>query len=124
MKKNQPTVITISEEEIPLDTLVKQITLPSTGAVVVFTGVVREINYEGVGRKTERLEYEAYLPMAEEKMHQVEKEMREKWQDVEGIAILQRVGKMEAGTVTTVIACSAAHRNSGVSRRRGTGLTG
>jgi molybdopterin synthase catalytic subunit len=52
--------------------------------------------------------------MAEEKMHQVADEIRRKWPSVEGIAIIQRVGRLEAGTPTTVIACTAAHRDTGV----------
>jgi MoaE-MoaD fusion protein len=114
MKKNQPTVTIITEEEISLEALVKQITLPSTGAVVVFTGVVREISSGAAAFKTKSLEYEAYRPMAEEKMRQVVDEMRERWQEVEGIVLVQRVGKMDAGAVTTVVACAAAHRGSGV----------
>ena len=113
-ESTRTTIIKLTGEELPLENLVKQITLPSTGAVVCFTGVVRELNQRVGGHITRALAYEAYQPMAEEKMRQVEQEMREKWPEVEGIAILQRVGRMEAGTVTTVVACSAAHRDSGV----------
>ena len=114
MKRNQLTETVITEGEISLEALVKQLTLPSTGAVVVFTGIVREISSESGESRTKSLEYEAYRPMAEEKMRQVADEMRDRWQEVEGIVLVQRVGKMEAGEVTTVVACAAAHRDSGV----------
>jgi len=110
----KPTILSITEEQLDLDALVAQITLPTTGAVVVFTGVVRGVTTRGESHRTNYLEYEAYQPMAEEKMQQVVFEIRRKWPVVEGIAILQRIGHLDASTPTTVIACSAAHRDTGV----------
>ena len=52
--------------------------------------------------------------MAEAKLHQVVEELRRRWPSVEGVAIVQRIGRMEAGTPTVLVACSAAHRDSGV----------
>ena len=52
--------------------------------------------------------------MAEAKMGQVADEIRERWPVVEGIAIVQRIGRLEAGTPTILIACTAAHRDTGV----------
>ncbi|GBL18804.1 molybdopterin synthase catalytic subunit [Anaerolineaceae bacterium] len=52
--------------------------------------------------------------MAEEKMRQVADEIRARWPAVEGIAIVQRVGTLLPGTPTVLIACSAAHRDTGV----------
>jgi molybdopterin synthase catalytic subunit len=111
---NLPTVISITEDALDLNALVARITLPSTGASVVFTGIVRGLTARGAAHATSHLDYEAYQPMAEEKMHQVADEIRRKWPSVEGIAIIQRVGRLEAGTPTTVIACTAAHRDTGV----------
>ncbi len=111
---NLPTIVLITEETLDIDSLLARITLPSTGASVVFTGVVRGVTSRGRPRQTTRLEYEAYPPMAEEKMRQVAEEIRRKWPSVEGIAIVQRVGNLEVGAPTTVIACTAAHRDTGV----------
>jgi molybdopterin synthase catalytic subunit len=52
--------------------------------------------------------------MAEAKMRQVADEIRQRWPQVEGIAIVQRVGKLLPGTPTVLVACSAAHRDTGV----------
>jgi len=109
-----PTIIALTKEIIHQDELLAQITLPTTGASVVFTGIVRGITSRGAVRQTTCLEYEAYQPMAEEKMRQVADEMRQKWPSIEGIAIIQRVGKLDAGTPTTLIACTAAHRDTGI----------
>jgi MoaE-MoaD fusion protein len=109
-----PTIFRITEQLLDLDQLLAQITLPSTGAACLFTGMVRGVTRRGEAHDTSYLEYEAYTPMAEEKMRQVADEIRERWPSVEGIAIVQRIGRLENGTPTVLIACSAAHRDTGV----------
>lgn len=111
---NLPTIYCITETNIDLNDLLAKITLPSTGAAAIFTGMVRGITSRGDARETEYLEYEAYIPMAEAKMKQVAEEIREKWSSVEGIAIVQRVGKLYPKTPTVLIACTAPHRDTGV----------
>ncbi|MCL4261102.1 MAG: molybdenum cofactor biosynthesis protein MoaE [Anaerolineales bacterium] len=109
-----PTVFAITEDEIDLNALLARITLVSTGAAAIFTGMVRGETKRGEERQTEYLEYEAYIPMAEEKMKQVADEIRAQWSAVEGIAIVQRIGKLYPRTPTVLIACTAAHRDTGV----------
>jgi len=111
---NFPTIFSITEDEIELNDLLAKITLTSTGAAAIFTGMVRGETSRGEAHETEYLEYEAYIPMAEAKMKQVADEIREKWPTVEGIAIVQRIGKLFPKTPTVLIACTAAHRDTGV----------
>ena len=109
-----PTIFWITEDALDLDDLLAQITLPSTGAACFFSGMVRGETRRGEAHETVYLEYEAYKPMAEAKMRQVAEEIRQRWPSVEGIAIVQRIGKLNPGTPTVLIACSAAHRDTGV----------
>ena len=109
-----PTIFFITEEEINLNDLLEEITLPTTGAAAIFTGMVRGMTSRDNPHETAYLEYEAYVPMAEAKMKQVAEEIRSKWSSVEGIAIVQRVGKLYPQTPTVLIACTAAHRDTGV----------
>ena len=109
-----PTIVRITREAIDLDELVAQITLPTSGAACLFTGMVRGETRRGDPHSTARLEYEAYAPMAEAKMRQVADEIRARWTDVEGIVMVQRIGELLPGTPTVLIACSAAHRDTGV----------
>ncbi|MCW5876091.1 MAG: molybdopterin converting factor subunit 1 [Anaerolineales bacterium] len=109
-----PEVFAVTEGEIDLNDLLAQITTPSSGATCLFSGMVRAETLRGEPRKTLRLEYEAYKPMAEAKMRQVAEEIRERWPQVEGIAIVQRIGILQPGTPTVLIACSGGHRDSGV----------
>jgi MoaE-MoaD fusion protein len=109
-----PTIFQITSDSLDLDDLVRQITLPTTGAACLFTGMVRGVTRRGDEHETICLEYEAYVPMAEAKMAQVAQEIRTRWPSVEGIAIVQRIGRLDAGTPTVLIACSASHRDTGV----------
>jgi molybdopterin synthase catalytic subunit len=109
-----PTIFSITEDEIDLNNLLAKVTLASTGAAAIFTGMVRGMTSRGDAHETEYLEYEAYIPMAEEKMKQVAEEIRARWPSVEGIAIVQRIGKLFPKTPTVLIVCTAAHRDTGV----------
>lgn len=113
--KNQfPTIVQVTTEQLDLDGLLAMITLPTTGAACIFSGMVRGETRRGREFTTKYLEYEAYHPMAEAKMHQVAVEIRARWPEVEGIVIVQRIGVLKPGTPTVLIACSAGHRDTGV----------
>lgn len=109
-----PTVLRLTQDPLDLNQALGWIVRPTTGAACVFAGLVRARTERGEPHTTEALEYEAYSPMAEAKLHQVVEELRRRWPSVEGVAIVQRIGRMEAGTPTVLVACSAAHRDSGV----------
>ena len=109
-----PTIFSITEDEIDLNDLLGRITLTSTGAAAIFTGMVRGVTTHGETHRTQYLEYEAYVSMAEAKMKQVADEIRARWPVVEGIAIVQRVGRLYPKTPTVLIACTAAHRDTWV----------
>ena len=109
-----PEIFRLAPEPVSTDELVAVITIPATGAVCVFSGMVRgETTQSGDVLHTQNLEYEAYEPMAVAKMRQVASEIRERWPLVQGIAIIQRVGKLEVGQNTILIACSSGHRDQG-----------
>jgi MoaE-MoaD fusion protein len=109
-----PTLFAITEDELDLNELLAKITLPTTGAACLFSGMVRGQTSRGEAHETSYLEYEAYKPMAEARMRQVADEIRSRWPVVEGIVIIQRIGRLDPGTPTVLIGCSAAHRDTGV----------
>ena len=111
---DNPTVTYITEDEIDLNRLLEQITLHSTGAAAIFTGMVRGITIKCKAHETTVLEYEAYKPMAEAKMKQIADEIRARWVTIEGIGIIQRIGRLYPRTPTVIVACTAAHRDTGV----------
>lgn len=112
--KEFPTVICVTEDVIDIEYLLSKVTLPTTGAACIFSGLVRGITQGEEVRETQYLEYEAYHQMAESKMQQVVDEIRSQWPAVIGIVMVQRIGRLDPGTPTVLIICTAAHRNTGV----------
>ena len=111
---SKPEIFLLPDSPINHDEIVAAVTTPATGAVCLFSGMVRgATDRPGHQKKTTRLEYEAYTPMALAKMKQVADEIREMWPSVQGIAIVQRVGVLEVGQNTVLIACSSGHRDEG-----------
>ena len=94
--------------EGPIDPaeLVAKVETPSAGAISTFHGVVRD---NSLGRQVLYLFYEAYAPMAVSEMEKVEQEVRERW-EIGHMAITHRVGRLEIGEASVVIAVSSAHR--------------
>ncbi len=80
---------------------------PEAGGIVVFSGVVRN---ETGGRRVKFLEYEAHAPMAEAKMREIGDMVHARWPGVKAVAMVHRVGRLEIGEASVVIAVSAAHR--------------
>ena len=109
-----PTFFEITESELDVDEVLRRITLHTTGAACVFSGMVRGITSRDDPHQTSYLVYEAYKPMAEEKMRQVAQEIRMRWPRVEGIYMVQRIGRLDPGTPTVLIGCSSPHRDDGV----------
>jgi molybdopterin synthase catalytic subunit len=81
---------------------------PTDGAVVTFDGIVRN-NFNG--RAVRFLEYEAYAEMAERKMAEIGAEVRRKFAIGE-IAIVHRLGRLEIGESSIVVAVAAPHRQA------------
>jgi molybdopterin synthase catalytic subunit len=77
------------------------------GAVVTFHGVVRE--YSDSGRAVRYLEYEAYPEMAEAQMRAIGAEIKRRW-DIDDVAMVHRIGRLEIGEASVVIAVAAPHR--------------
>jgi MoaE-MoaD fusion protein len=110
-----PTYFAITTDEVDLAAIQAHLSQPDVGAVVTFTGSVRgETDREGLPPQTLHLEYEAYEEMAELKMAQIAREIWARWPAVKGIAIVQRIGRLEIGAMTTLVACASAHRDQGV----------
>lgn len=110
-----PTYFALSTDPPDLNDIHRRLLQPDVGAVVSFTGSVRgETWRDGLPATTLYLEYEAYSEMAEVKMRQIAHEIWQRWPSVKGIAIVQRIGRLDIGEITTFVACAAAHRDQGV----------
>jgi len=99
-------IFQIVREVIRPRAIVESLKAPEDGAMVVFDGFVRN-NYRG--QQTLYLEYEAYEPMALAKMREIGAEIRAKF-PVHRLAIVHRLGRLEIGETSVLIAVSSAHR--------------
>jgi molybdopterin synthase catalytic subunit len=80
---------------------------PAAGAVVLFSGEVRENNR---GREVAFLEYEAHVPLAEKMIAEVLADAKERWNLT--VAITQhRIGRVEIGETAVVVITTSAHRS-------------
>lgn len=76
------------------------------GAVVTFAGLVRDHNQ---GRQVKFLEYEAYEPLAIRALQRIIDEARELWPGAR-LAVHHRLGRLEIGEASIVIAAASPHR--------------
>ncbi len=99
-------MIEITTAPIDHAALTERVRSNQAGAVCTFLGTVRELTE---GRRTSWLEYEAYPEMAERKLAELEAEARTRWPIVE-LSIVHRVGKLDLGEISVVVAVSCPHR--------------
>jgi molybdopterin synthase catalytic subunit len=95
----------VVDRPLRLAEVVDAVAAPSRGGIATFTGTVRD---ESRGRRVVRLEYEAFVPMAEAKLAEIGGALAA----AHGaeVAIVHRVGALEPGEAAVVIACAAPHR--------------
>jgi MoaE-MoaD fusion protein len=96
----------LSEQPLSLDAAVREVARDEAGAIATFLGTVRS---HSRGRDVVRLEYEAYEGMAERTMAQIATELSAQ-HGLTAIAIHHRVGVVEIGEASVVIAVAAPHR--------------
>jgi molybdopterin synthase catalytic subunit len=99
--------IAVTSEPLQLETVVGLVsTSGGFGAIASFVGVVRNQNQN---RAVTHLEYEAYEPLAVKALEQIRREGTEQWPGVL-LAVHHRIGRLEIGEASIVIAAASAHR--------------
>jgi MoaE-MoaD fusion protein len=96
----------LSAEPLDVSQVVAEAESADAGAVATFVGTVRRTSR---GRDVVRLEYEAFAEMAEPMLRTLAAELKAKHGLCE-VAIHHRVGPVEIGEASVVIAVSAPHR--------------
>lgn len=96
---------------IPLDIpeLLSAAADPSSGAVSLFIGIARESSSRRAGEAVVRLDYEAYIPMAEREMQRIAQECMERY-DIRHVLAYHRVGSLAIGDAAVAVVVSAPHR--------------
>jgi molybdopterin synthase catalytic subunit len=100
-------IFRVVEGPLLADAIAAEVDDPAAGGVVIFSGVVRN---QTDGRAVKFLEYEGHAAMAEAKMREIGAAIRARWTGVRRVAMLHRVGRLDIGESSVLIAVSAAHR--------------
>jgi len=104
----------ITAQPLSLDDVAQRVTHPDCGAIATFAGVVRGATVTETGvRGTDFLNYEAYTEMAETMLARIGDEIKAQWPKVTAVSILHRVGRLEIGAPSVVIAVATPHRGDG-----------
>lgn len=104
----------ITTQPLSLDDVVRRVARPDCGAVATFAGIVRgQTATERGVRDTDFLNYEAYTEMAETMLARIGDEIMAQWPKVAAVSILHRVGRLEIGEPSVVIAVATPHRGDG-----------
>jgi molybdopterin synthase catalytic subunit len=101
-------VIAITTLPIELAAVEAAVVRPEAGAILIFSGVTRN-NFDR--RTVTGLRYEAYEPMAIMEMESIRDEVLARWPGAR-VAMVHRIGPVDVGETSVVIAVSTPHRDA------------
>jgi MoaE-MoaD fusion protein len=96
----------LTREFIDSQAVANDLKKPEDGALVIFEGIVRD---NSQGKNVRFLEYEGYESMALKKLEELGERAKQQF-EVRDVAIVHRLGHMEIGECSVVIAIASAHR--------------
>jgi molybdopterin synthase catalytic subunit len=96
----------VTAEPLDVQAIARLVASDDCGAVATFVGLVRDHN---LGRRVLWLEYEAYAPLAVRTFERIASECVERWPSAR-VAVHHRVGRLDVGEASVVIAAAAPHR--------------
>ncbi len=96
----------LTDGPIDVAAVIREVSDPRAGGIATFVGTTR---IESRGRTVHYLDYEAYGGMAEQELARLADELKRK-HDLCQVAITHRVGRVDVGEPSVVIAVSAPHR--------------
>ena len=99
-------MIEITHRPLDPEQVTQQVKQDTNGAVVTFLGATRD-NFEG--KRVLKLEYEAFEEMALKKLEEIRQETMAEF-GIEDIAIAHRIGPVEIGEISLVVAVASPHR--------------
>jgi len=99
-------LIKLQREDLDLVEVIESVKNPSSGALVLFLGTVRD---NARGRKVAQMSIEVYEEMAHSQLEAIRQEALEKY-GVHNISIIHRYGELNVGDNILAIAVAAGHR--------------
>ena len=99
-------MIVVTHEPLDPEVVTRKVVKDTNGAVVTFLGTTRD-NFEG--KRVITLEYEAFEEMAVKKLEEIRQGLMAEFQ-IEDIAIAHRIGRVDIGQISLVVAVASPHR--------------
>jgi molybdopterin synthase catalytic subunit len=101
-------LVAVTNQVLDLQALVSELASSGSGdgAITPFIGLVRNHNQ---GRRVEFLEYEAYEALAVRALNRIVDEAQRAWSDTR-VAVHHRIGRLEIGEASIIIAAASPHR--------------
>ncbi|XP_074546800.1 molybdopterin synthase catalytic subunit [Halichoeres trimaculatus] len=109
--EEQKDIFKLSHDWLSVQEVVDVVSSPACGAVSLFIGTTRQDQVNG--RKVIGLEYEAYELMAQSEFRKLCGDIRARWPSVMHICVFHRLGWVEVGQASVVMAISSPHRHDG-----------
>ena len=95
-------MITVTEEDFDISKTIEEATHPDVGAIVTFTGIVRDDGINGMG-------IDANEEPAMQELGRIREEALKRF-DIKSLDIIHRTGRLSVGERILFIVCSAPHR--------------
>lgn len=102
------TWVGITAESLPIGQAYEWAVRPDCGAVVLFSGTVR--NHADGRPGVAHLTYEAYDEQVPAKLAEIADEVRVRWPDTGRVVLLHRTGRLEVGESSVIVVVSSPHR--------------
>ncbi len=96
----------LTDKAIDPGSVMSSVRGPKLGGTVVFIGTVRDNSEAG---HVDGIRYEAYTPMAEKKLEQIENDVGVRWPGAK-VSLVHRIGELHVGEVSVAVVVSAPHR--------------
>ena len=110
------TWLGLTSDPLPVGQAADWAVRPHCGAVVLFSGTVRD--HAGDRTNVTRLEYEAYEEQVEPRLRAIADEARARWPELGRLVLLHRIGPLDVGESSVVVVASAPHRPEAFSAAR------
>lgn len=98
----------LTDQPLPVGQVYEWAVRPDCGAVVLFSGTIR--NHAEGRSGVEHLTYEAYVEQAVPRFQAIGDELRQRWPDVGRVALVHRTGRLDVGESSVLAVVSAPHR--------------
>jgi len=100
----------LTAQELPIGAAYEWAVRPDCGAVVLFSGTIR--NHAEGRDGVQHLTYEAYEEQAVVRFEAIGAELRVRWPDVGRVVLLHRTGELQIGESSVIAIVSSPHRPS------------